>query len=316
MKPSADILMKIGADIGVNRRSDLRAQNAWHDEQWNNGHTRLMIMVDLKAVIQSNPARTETSIRWFSHDETVQLGLAPGDFMFLGVNEAGDGRYFIALTEKKALGLASAAQLLRPAVDLRSLADQGVMNRGDLSLIGAARSLGAWHISHRFCGTCGGATEVGDRGWRRVCSGCTVEHFPRMDPVVIMLITFGNECLLARDVRFPETLYSALAGFLEPGEDVEAAVRREVFEEVGLDLVSVDYKFTQPWPFPYSLMIGCRAEAADKALTIDGTEIADAFWVDRSELSDLLNGSRSGSVDLPQDYAIANRLMRNFINEA
>jgi len=317
--------MKIGSNPGLNQRSDLRTDDDWHEEQSLLGSTRFLILVDLKPVVRSNETRTQTAIRWFSGEEIASLGLGFDEFMFLGLNNDenghgdghghGHGHYFAALLEDQALALNDAARLLMPHVDLRSLADQGVMSAADLSLIGTARSLASWHGSHRFCGHCGSGTDILDRGWRRQCASCGTEQYPRMDPVVIMLVTYGDRCLLARDVRFPETLYSTLAGYLEPGEDVEAAVKREVFEEVGLEVTSVDYKFSQPWPFPHSLMIGCRAVAKGSELKLDGDEIADAFWVDKPELTRLLDGGEAGKIDLPKDFAIANKLMQDFIAE-
>ena len=301
--------MKIGSNIGFDRQSQLRGDLRWHEAREDHSNTRFMILVDLKPVISSNQDRSQSSIRWFSRDEIDGLGLGTKPFMFIGINSEDHGRYLISLSES----LDDIEGVPQPQVDVRSLADQGVMGALDLSLAGMARALAAWHNSHGFCGQCGTATTIADSGWQRLCPNCGIEHYPRMDPVVIMLITHGDKCLLARDVRFPETLYSTLAGFLEPGEDIESAVRREVFEEVGLELGVVDYKFSQPWPFPYSLMLGCRAEAKSMDLTLDDREIADAFWVDKAQLTALLDGEQAGKIDLPKDFAIANQLMQEFI---
>ena len=272
-----------------------------------------MIMVDLKPVIRSNEDRTEALIRWFSRDEIVQLGLTTQEYLFLGQDGKKHAHYLIPLSEHRALHVTDGPYSIRPQVDLRSLADQGVMEGAELSLIGEARSLAAWHISHRCCGYCGGVTHIKDSGWRRKCWACGQDQFPRMDPVVVMLVCHRKQCLLASNARFPEKLHSALAGYLEPGEDIESAVRREVFEEVGLEVTSVDYRFSQPWPFPHSLMIGCRVEVQTTKLALDAQEITGAFWVDKDELARLLSGGEQDSVDLPPDFAIANKLMRDFV---
>src|SRR5262249_43323174 len=141
-------------------------------------------------------------------------------------------------------------------MDLRAVAAQGLATDGDLDPLAEAKSLLSWHSRHRFCANCGASTEIIDAGWRRDCPACGTQHFPRTDPVVIMLTVHGDECLLGRSGRFPPTMWSCLAGFIEPGETIEEAVRRETFEEAGIVCGDVRYFRSQPWPFPSSLMIG------------------------------------------------------------
>lgn len=307
--------MKLGSTNGLNRRSDLRSNQEWLDKEATNSTSRFMITVDLKPSVISNEDQTKSEIRWFTAAEIEKLGLMTQDFFFLGIDGQERAHFLIALSEHRARHVTDGPYSLKPLVDVRSLAMQGVLTDAELSLAGEARSLAAWHISHRCCGHCGGVARVKDGGWRRKCWACGQEQYPRMDPVVIMLVVHDDHCLLARDTRFPETLYSALAGYLEPGEDIESAVIREVFEEVGLKITAVDYKYSQPWPFPHSLMIGCQAKAASTELHLDHDEIADAFWVDRKKLADLLEGAEADSVDLPGNYAIAHKLMRDFLDE-
>lgn len=155
----------------------------------------------------------------------------------------------------------------------------------DAELAATAKAVMGWHISHRFCACCGAESALAMAGWQRDCAACGGHHFPRTDPVVIMLITHGNSVLVGRSPGWPEGMYSLLAGFVEPGETIEAAVRREVFEEAGVQVGQVTYLSSQPWPFPASLMIGCAGEALDTKLAIDTTEIEDAMWVTREDIA-------------------------------
>jgi NAD+ diphosphatase len=161
----------------------------------------------------------------------------------------------------------------------------------DAELAATARALLEWHRSHGCCASCGAKSDMVHAGWQRTCPSCNAQHFPRTDPVVIMLITRGNRVLLGRGPTWPEGMYSLLAGFVEPGETIEAAVRREVLEESGIVVGEVGYLASQPWPFPASLMIGCRGEALSEAITIDPEELQDARWVSREELVDAFAGT-------------------------
>ena len=155
----------------------------------------------------------------------------------------------------------------------------------DAELAATAKAVMSWHLSHRFCARCGAESQFAMAGWQRDCAACGGHHFPRTDPVVIMLITHGNAVLVGRSPGWPEGMYSLLAGFVEPGETIEAAVRREVFEEAGIRVGPVTYLSSQPWPFPASLMFGCAGEALNKTLTIDREEIEDAMWVSREDMA-------------------------------
>lgn len=155
----------------------------------------------------------------------------------------------------------------------------------DAELAATAKAIMGWHLSHRFCARCGAESQFAMAGWQRDCGACGGHHFPRTDPVVIMLITHGNSVLVGRSPGWPERMYSLLAGFVEPGETLEAAVRREVFEEAGVQVGQVSYLSSQPWPFPASLMFGCAGEAVNTELTIDPNEIEDAIWVSREDMA-------------------------------
>ncbi len=182
----------------------------------------------------------------------------------------------------------------------------------EAELAATARALVEWHRSHGFCPRCGGPSESRQAGWHRHCPSCGAEHFPRTDPVVIMLVTRGNSVLLGRSPGWPEGMYSLLAGFVEPGETVEAAVRREVAEETGVLCGPVRYLASQPWPFPASLMLGCQTEAETEAITLDPAELEDARWLRREEVLDVMAGTHP-QIRRPRRGAIAQFLLANWL---
>jgi NAD+ diphosphatase len=186
------------------------------------------------------------------------------------------------------------------------------LDRRDAELAATARAILTWHSTHRFCSKCGAATRIAEAGWHRDCAACDGKHFPRTDPVVIMLITHGDSVLVGRSPGWPEGMYSLLAGFVEPGETIEAAVRREVFEEAGVQVGRVDYLANQPWPFPMSLMFGCRGEALTTELEIDPEEIEDARWVTRSEMLEVFAGRGNGMLPARKG-AIAHFLLQHWL---
>ena len=185
------------------------------------------------------------------------------------------------------------------------------LSPADLALYGGARSLVDWHARHRFCAKCGGRTRVAKGGWQRDCTACQAQHFPRTDPVTIMLVEHGDRLLLGRQPRFPPRVFSALAGFVEPGETIEEAVAREVFEEAGVRVREVTYIASQPWPFPSQLMIGCHSVAESDELTIDHSELDEARWFTRAELEAARAAGPDGNETLvyPRSFAIAHHLV-------
>ncbi len=179
---------------------------------------------------------------------------------------------------------------------------------GEAATYAGARSLLDWHARHGFCANCGSATAPFRAGWGRACPACGTEHFPRVDPVVIMIAEHDGRALLGRQPAFPPGRYSALAGFLEPGESIEEAVAREIGEEAGIAVTDVRYVASQPWPFPSSLMIACTARALDDRITLDTNELEDAIWVSRDEVRAVLAGEK-GPFLAPPAYAIAHTLL-------
>lgn len=196
------------------------------------------------------------------------------------------------------------------AIDYRSVYVQGLLPTADLGAMAQGAALLAWHASHGFCGRCGHATEVRAGGYKRHCPACGTEHFPRTDPVAIMLAVTRDRCLLGRGKHFPPGMYSALAGFIEPGETIEAAVRRETMEEAGIRLGRVVYHASQPWPFPYSLMIGCFGEALNEDISPDVTELEDVRWFTREAVLAAMEKRHEDGIFIPPNGAIAHHLIR------
>lgn len=187
-----------------------------------------------------------------------------------------------------------------------------LLSARDAEVAATGKAVMEWHRSHGFCAKCGQKSEIKMGGWQRDCPACGTHHFPRTDPVVIMLITHGNAVLMGRSPGWPEGMYSLLAGFIEPGETIEAAVRREVFEEAGVRVGEVSYLASQPWPFPASLMFGCAGEAVSHEIKIDPVEIEDALWVTREEMADVFAGQHP-KIKPARKGAIAHFLLENWL---
>ena len=231
--------------------------------------------------------------------------LDPSDdrvLMLLGIDDAGAPRFV-----REAAPSARVDARSRTVMRLLPL-----LSTEEAALYGGARSLVDWHARHRFCAVCGSPTDLFRGGWGRRCGSCNAEHFPRVDPVVIMLAEYDDRVLVGRQGGFPPGFFSALAGFVEPGESLEEAVARELFEEAGIHVSDVSYVASQPWPFPSSLMIGCRAVAKDPALTLDTTEIEAAMWVDKAEVRAALAGDMGAPFMAPPPLAIARYLLEDW----
>jgi len=245
-------------------------------------------------------------------DEALKAGANPGT-IFLGLR---DGAAVFGM------GISAAAVetlLTRDDVvlsELRGMAMQGIVPPDQLSAIAMAKSLVSWHQRHGFCANCGTRSAMAEGGWKRVCPNCKIEHFPRTDPVAIMLVEKGDKCLLGRQKQFPPGMYSCLAGFIEAAETIEDAVRREIFEEAGIRCTDVKYYMTQPWPYPSSLMIGCSARATSDTITIDHMELEDARWFDRDEALLMLKREHPDGLAGPHPFAIAHHLLGRWLQPA
>ncbi len=239
--------------------------------------------------------------------------LAPTtETVFLGhLDEAGHFAFGIAPDAAEALKTRD--DLL--VTDLRSIAVQGLVDANHLPPIAEGKAVLHWHAKHRFCPNCGAPTLAVDGGWRRDCANCKTQHFPRTDPVVIMLIIDGDNCLLGRSPRFATTMWSCLAGFIEPGESFEDAVHRETREEAGIVCGRVNYYRSQPWPFPSSLMIGCHAEALSREIVVDREELEDARWFSKDEVTTMLMRKHPDGLTTPPPVAIAHHIIRAWVED-
>jgi len=248
----------------------------------------------------------------FGFDEAAALG-EPREVALLGRDARGP-LYATLLDGDLAPALKAREDLL--VLDMRSIAVKGIVPEAEVAALGTGKSILDWHARHRHCARCGAPTRMVAAGWRRECDACGAQHFLRTDPVAIMLVHRGDACLLARQPRFVPGMFSCLAGFVEPGETIEAAVRREVGEEVGLRAGPVRYLLSQPWPFPSSLMIGCLCEALSEAITLDRAELEDGRWFSREETRALLEGRHEAGLSAPPPIAIAHHLMRAWVEGA
>lgn len=252
-------------------------------------------------------------------DDGAALARVPADLL----DDVGDpdGAVFLGLEEGRALFAAQAAEAEPPSVStfgrfegLREavLADLAAPEAG---IAATAKALFEWHGRHRFCSVCGKPSEPAEGGWKRVCPSCRAQHFPRTDPVVIMLPVRGDEALLGRQAAWPAGRFSALAGFVEPGESLEEACRREVQEEAGLFVTGVRHHSSQPWPFPTNLMLGIIAEVADGEARPDQTELEAVRWITREEGRALIAGTHPDML-APPPIAIAHQLIKSWSEEA
>lgn len=242
----------------------------------------------------------------FAAPEVAALG-AGADSIFLGLQ--GEAARF-------AVALPAPAHDGHPGLhftDLRSLAVQGLVAPEHLAPLAEAKALLHWHARHGYCANCGAPTSLVFGGWRRDCPQCRAQHFPRTDPVVIMLAVRGDLCLLGRQSRFIKDMWSCLAGFVEPGETIEDAARRETFEEAGIRCGKVRYFASQPWPFPSSLMIGCHIQALTSEIVVDRNELEDARWVDRAEAAAMLARRHPAGLITPAPFAIAHHIIRAWV---
>jgi NAD+ diphosphatase len=226
------------------------------------------------------------------------------DCVLLGHTPAGEPRLALRATTIPDAAL---------SLPLRPLATAGMLDADTEGQLGQAEHFLNWHQRARFCGRCGTATRPEAAGYRRRCPGCGEVHFPRTDPVSIMLIHDGaGRCILGRSARFPEKMWSCLAGFVEPGETLEGAVRRETLEESGVTVGEVSYVASQPWPFPGSLMIGCMALATSTEIVFDTVELEACRWFDRDEVRAMLDETHPEGLTAPKSFAIAHHLVRLF----
>lgn len=296
------------ADYPLDKAGFRRRDSEWLSDALAHEASQLAVFRNL------NPFCDASGPVWFAGPARDALCGPEANTIFLGVDE--DGRPYFA-TEMTRDPADSPIADMGAFEDMRAVAARA--SDRETAILGCARALYEWHARHGHCANCGAASFIADGGWKRQCPACKAEHFPKVDPVVIMLPVRGDRCCLGRQARFPKGMYSALAGFVEPGESLEEACAREVKEEVGLDTVDVRYHSTQPWPFPHSLMIGLIAEVADEALTLDQDEIDEAIWLTRDEARAAISGGGTladgRKVFAPPPFAIAHQLIKAWVNE-
>ncbi|HEV7960796.1 MAG TPA: NAD(+) diphosphatase [Rhizomicrobium sp.] len=283
----------------LDRASEERADPAWVAAQRQRPEARFLPLWQAKLLLKDQRVALLTASEIPAELTSVFLGLQEGQPLFA-----------VAMPDSEMPPLGNRGEYH----DMRAAAF--ILPDADTAIAGQAKALIDWHRRHGFCPNCGAGTEIQDGGYRRVCPQCGAEHFPRTDPVVIMLPVFGEECLLGHNKRFPEGFYSAFAGFLEPGETMEEGVKRELKEEAELEVGEVRYHASQPWPFPSSLMLGCYAQARAKHFRIDGREIESARWMGKTEIRERLAGGREDGIKLPAVIAIANKLIADWVDRA
>ncbi|MEP3332525.1 NAD(+) diphosphatase [Sedimentitalea sp.] len=310
---------------GLDRAAHIRSDEAALNSALNHRNAVAIVMWRGKPLVRG--AELDQLARIPLDHPVLQAGYADAIPMpvFLGCDETGAPHFAcdVSAWEPKDQDLAALGLFLDPSeqvhpdlpkdhvfAELRRLMTR--LERRDAELAATAKAIIGWHDSHRFCAKCGAASEVTDAGWQRVCPTCKAHHFPRTDPVVIMLITHGNSVLMGRSPGWPEGMYSLLAGFVEPGETLEAAVRREVFEEAGIEVGEISYLASQPWPFPASLMFGCAGVALGRDITIDPVEIEDAIWVTRDDMMTAFAGEHP-VLKPARRGAIAHFLLQNWL---
>ena len=289
----------------LDRMSQRRRDHTWVVGLLDDPLTRLLPFRGLQPLVRDGG----TTVDWQKPAAWREAIAAGATLVFLGI---GDGRAYFALDADRALEEIGADG---ETGDVRSLA--ALIPGPQAAILAEARSLLDWHARHGFCAQCGAPSAIDSGGWGRRCPNCRAHHYPRVDPVVIMLAINGERCLLARGRRRVGTRFSCLAGFMEPGETPEEAVRREVFEESGVRVGTVRYLGAQPWPFPSTLMMGLLAEAVSDEIRIDPEELAEARWFEREEVRAMVERSRTdapvpGVNTLPPPLAIGHQLARRW----
>lgn len=292
----------------LNRSSDRRPDAEWVAEKLADPAALAMFLWNGQVLVEGRP-------------EVKRLHFAPADLgrilaggferlLFMGLN--GDVPIFAVDMEEASDPAAGPLEGRGEFAELR--ATGGKLPLSEAGMASTAKGLFEWRRRHRYCASCGQPTEVSDGGWKRICPACNTQHFPRTDPCVIMLPVIGDKCLLGRQAAWPPGRFSALAGFLEPGESIEEACAREVKEEAGLEVIAVRHHSSQPWPFPSNLMIGLIAEVSSEDAAPDYTELEAVRWLTRAQARQLLEDGFEDMIP-PTGIAIAKELLKAWAYE-
>jgi NAD+ diphosphatase len=292
----------------LNRVSDRRTDEAWLAERLADPSSLAIALWNGKPLVENGSEPKSVQIAYLRASLAGELAGGFERLAFMGLWK--ETAVFAVDLEGGADPAEGPLSGLGRFEDLRAITPR--LPATDAAILSTAKSLFEWRRRHKFCSACGQPSEVREGGWKRACPSCKGEHFPRTDPVVIMLPVFGERCLLGRQAIWPKGMFSALAGFLEPGESIEEACAREVMEESGLTALSVRYHSTQPWPYPSSLMIGLIAEVSDDQAAPDQTELEEVRWFTRDEAAALLKGDLPG-VFAPPPMAIAHTILKAWV---
>jgi NAD+ diphosphatase len=285
----------------LDRAGHRRRDEAWLRGAMANDQAMLLAFHKGRPFLYENDGRL--FIRWLAPHVHAELGHSEQPLIFLGIDRNEAPYFACEIADAESLDGLGAFEELRPAAS-RLEADA-------LPIIGAARALLDWHGRNRFCANCGTSSRITEAGWVRKCDACAAEHYPRVDPVCIMIPTFGDKCFLGRQRAWPPGMHSALAGFIEPGEAIEEAVARETLEEAGLKVRAVRLHSNQPWPFPHSLMLGVLCEVEADTETVDTTELESGRWFSRAEAQLLIAGEHPDAF-CPPPFAIAHQLLKTW----
>ncbi len=307
------------ANNPLDRASERRTDLNWIAQKRNDPTSLIVPVWDLKPLILPEINEGDGPDAGWMRPDMIDGAATTGVEIFLGIK---NGKAFFAVEIEKSAKPETEGPLkgLGEFGDLRGAAS--LLPAGDAAILAQAKAMIDWHARHGFCAVCSEPTHLTEAGYKRECPACGAEHFPRTDPVVIMLATDDDRALMGRGPGWPDKMYSALAGFVEPGETIEEAVAREVFEETAIRVSDVTYHSTQPWPFPSSLMIGCHAVASTTDITVDGNELSDARWFDKADLATAVEaaakggrmpGARDAAVWVPGPMAIAHQLVKAWV---
>lgn len=295
-----NLMLPSYCDNSLDRMDYLRAVDSVLDDE-----ATLLLSKHILIFKNSIVVRQDSSY-YFSHNEVLDLLDKIDHKLFLGGQ---DGDFYFALQVE---ALPSEALSL---CAIREFTENNIALNDELGILAQALAALNWHRSHQYCSRCGGLTEFAFRGWRRDCPACQAQHFPRVDPVVIMLVTNGGECLLGCGKDFSNNRFSCLAGFVEPGETLEAAAARELFEEAGVVGSGAQYIVSQPWPYPFTMMMGMHIKTDQKELKIDTNELANAMWVSKADVRAVINGDTEKGFSLPGPVAVAHSLLQYWISQ-